>query len=69
MMGVLFYASHIKKNMKQQMVLERLQELGVTQTKTGQSVYELKYQDLLVELVLAEMRQVDIDHPSHTWFR
>jgi hypothetical protein len=68
-MGILFHASQMKKNMKQEMVLERLLELGVKETQTGKSVYELDYEDLLIELVLAEMRQVDVEHPDHKWFR
>jgi 3-deoxy-D-manno-octulosonate 8-phosphate phosphatase KdsC-like HAD superfamily phosphatase len=59
----------LQKQMKQQFVLDRLLELGVTHTHYGQPIKELTYKELLHELVLAEMRQVDIDHPEHVWFR
>jgi hypothetical protein len=50
------------------MVLDRLLELGVKEHQ-GKSIHEIEYKVLLTVLVLAEMRQVDIDHPDHKWFR
>lgn len=68
-MGILYNSVQLQKNMKQEMVLDRLQELGVKVSQQGQSIHEVGYKELLFELVLAEMRQVDIDHPEHRWFR
>ncbi|MDF2854206.1 MAG: hypothetical protein K0Q87_57 [Neobacillus sp.] len=55
--------------MKHEMVLDRLLELGITQNQTGTSVHELDYEELKMVWVLAEMKQVDVDHPDHKWFR
>jgi hypothetical protein len=68
-MGLLYNATKLKKNMKHQMVLDRLIELGITQNQSGVSVHELDYDQLKMVWVLAEMKQVDIDCPSHRWFR
>jgi hypothetical protein len=68
-MGVLFDSIKLQKQMKRDMVLERLLELGVTTSQTGKSIHELSYDELKTLWVLAEMRQVDIDHPEHVWFR
>ncbi|OLS39113.1 hypothetical protein [Bacillus sp. MRMR6] len=68
-MGVLLKAMNLKKNMKQQIVLERLKELGVTHSQQGKVIEELDYNELKFELVIAEMNQVDIEHPDHKWFR
>jgi hypothetical protein len=59
----------LQKQMKKDLVLERLLALGVTTSQTGKSVHELGYDELKTLWVLAEMRQVDIDHPDHKWFR
>jgi hypothetical protein len=68
-MGVLYNAVKLKKQMKQQFVLERLLDLGVTHSQQGQPIQELSYKELQFELILVEMRQVDIEHPDHRWFR
>jgi hypothetical protein len=68
-MGILYNSVKLQKQIKQEMVLERLLELGVTKSQTGKSVHDLQYSELKTLWVLAEMRQVDIDHPDHTWFR
>lgn len=67
-MGLLLNATKLKKQMKHDMVLERLQELGVKEHQ-GKSIHEIEYKELLTVLLLAEMRQVDIEHPEHKWFR
>jgi hypothetical protein len=59
----------LQKQMKREFVLDRLYELGVTHSQHGQPIQELSYEDLKHHLVLAEMRQVDIEHPEHRWFR
>lgn len=68
-MGVLYNAMKLQKQMKHEFVLERFNELGITHTQQGKPIQELTYKELLHELVLAEMRQVDIDRPEHKWFR
>jgi 3-deoxy-D-manno-octulosonate 8-phosphate phosphatase KdsC-like HAD superfamily phosphatase len=68
-LGILNKAVHMQKQMKRDFVIDRLNELGITHTQQGKPIQELTYKELLHELVLAEMRQVDIDHPSHKWFR
>jgi hypothetical protein len=68
-MNGLYNSVKLKKDLKREMVLDRLRELGVNQSQEGKPIQKVTYQELLTELVLAEMRQVDIDHPDHVWFR
>lgn len=68
-MGVLYNSTKLQKNMKRDMVIGRLEDLGVTTNEAGTSIHELDYNELKRIFVLAEMRQVDIDHPDHKWFR
>jgi hypothetical protein len=68
-MGVLYKSMYLQKQMKRDMVIERLAILGVTVSQDGQSIHDMEYGELKTLWVLAEMRQVDIDHPDHTWFR
>lgn len=58
----------LHQELKRNFVIERLEKLGVT-THDHKSIYAMDYQELLPVLVLAEMRQVDIEHPEHRWFR
>jgi hemerythrin superfamily protein len=67
-MGILYNSVKLKNNMKKEMVIERLHELGVKEYQ-GKSIREIEYKELLSVLVLSEMRQVDIEHPEHRWFR
>jgi hypothetical protein len=70
-MGVLYDSMkkvQLHQEMKRNFVLDRLEKLGMTE-HDGQSIYTMDYKELLPVLVLAEMRQVDIDHPEHRWFR
>jgi hypothetical protein len=59
----------LHQEMKRKIVIERLEELGVTETQIGKSIYKIDYEELKIVLVLAEMRKVDIEHPEHRWFR
>lgn len=68
-MGVLYDAMKLQKNMKKQFVLERLIELGFTHSQQGKPLQELEYDEMKYELVLAEIRKVDVEHPDHKWFR
>lgn len=61
------FANSQMQNMKHDMVLERLKELGVLQTQLGQSIYDLDYDNLLYELVLAELKNVDVESRKQ-WF-
>jgi hemerythrin superfamily protein len=67
-MGILYNSMKLKNKMKKEMVIERLHELGVKEHQ-GKSVQDIEYKELLTVLVLAEMKQVDIEHPDHKWFR
>jgi hypothetical protein len=67
-MGLLYNSVKLKQKMKKEMVLDRLLELGVKEHQ-GKSINDIEYRELLTVLVLAEMRQVDIEHPEHKWFR
>jgi len=68
-MGILYNSVMQKQEMKRNFVIERLEKLGVTENQIGQSIHTLDYDELKTVLVLAEMRQVDIEHPDHKWFR
>jgi hypothetical protein len=61
------FANSQMQNMKRDMVLERLKELGVIQTQLGQSIYDIDYDSLLYELVLAELKNVDVESRKQ-WF-
>lgn len=54
---------------KKKLVINRLLELGVKQNQFGESINTLDLDELKFLLVIAEMKQVDIDHPEHKWFR
>lgn len=58
----------LQKNIKQKFVLERLLKLGVMESQTGQSVYELDYDELKYELVLASFRKIDSENAESKWF-
>lgn len=57
------------KEKKKQLVIDRLVSLGVLQNQYGEPLGSLDYDELKYLLVLAEMKQVDIHHPEHKWFR
>jgi hypothetical protein len=57
----------LHQEMKRKIVLEALLELGI-QTVEGKSVYELDYDELKYELVLASFRKIDIIRDSNKWF-
>ncbi len=46
-----------QEKMKRNVVLERLEELRITHTKQGQSIYTLGYASLKRELALASFRE------------
>jgi hypothetical protein len=59
--------SKLHQEMKRKIVLEALLELGI-QTVDGKSVYNLSYDDLKYELVLASYRQIDRQKEEGKWF-
>jgi hypothetical protein len=61
-------AKGLELELKKQFVLEKLVALGVTETDTGKSVYELDYADLKQQWVLAEFRKIDNECGSAQWF-
>jgi hypothetical protein len=70
-MGVLY--DSIKKvqlhqELKHKFVLERLRKLGVTHSQQGKSIHDLDYEEAKYELVLAEMRQVDVENENQRGF-
>lgn len=60
--------SQLHQELKRKIVLERLLEIGVHTTKDGSSVYDLSYDDLKYELVLAEFRYIDLNNSNNGWF-
>jgi hypothetical protein len=70
-MGILYDSAKkadVIQGMKQKMILEDLLKMGITETQEGVSIYQLSYDDLKYELVMASFRQVDIDNDSNGWF-
>lgn len=68
-MVILFKNANLHHEMKRRMIIERLEVLGVSQNQYRELIYTLDYEELITILIIAEMRQVDIDHPDHKWFR
>lgn len=61
-------ANQLHQTMKHQFVIVRLKDLGFQRSQTGKSLYELDYDEAKYELVLAEMRQIDVESDSNRWF-
>lgn len=59
---------NLQKNLKQKFVLERLLELGVRESQQGKSLYELDYDELKFELVLASFREIDAESEENKFF-
>jgi hypothetical protein len=54
--------------LKRKIVLENLLKLGVYTSQDGKSVYDLSYDDLKYELVLASFREIDRQNDEGKWF-
>ena len=67
-MGILYNSVKLQEKKKQEIVLKRLQELGVRESQQGQSIHDLDYEELKYELVLAEIRAVDVSSSENKWF-
>lgn len=67
-MGILYDSVKMQQELKQKFVLEKLLEIGITESQQGISVYELDYDELKSELVLASFRQIDIQNDQNKWF-
>jgi hypothetical protein len=59
--------SQLHQEMKRKIVLEAILELGI-HTVDGKSVYDLSYDDLKYELVLAFFRQINRQNDEGKWF-
>lgn len=57
-------SSTLLQNHQHNIILNRLQELGVKESRCGKSLHDLDYHSLKRELVLVR----DFDHPSEQWF-
>jgi hypothetical protein len=68
-MNGLYNSVKLKKDLKRELVLDRLPELGVNQSQEGKPISEMDYESLKYELVLAEIRSVDIESSENRWFR
>lgn len=58
----------LHQEMKQKFVIERLLAAGITHSRSGKSIYELDYDRLKEELVLAAFREIDTETSSNGWF-
>ncbi|UYG93210.1 hypothetical protein [Cytobacillus firmus] len=70
-MGILFDSVENPSLIKQMMrknYLEKLEKLGITESRDGISIYSLDNKSLNRELTLAHFRKTNIDHDSHKWF-
>lgn len=70
-MGILFESVKDPSLIKQMMrknYLEKLEKLGITETRVGTSIYSLDNNSLKRELTLAHFRKANIDHDSNKWF-
>jgi hypothetical protein len=68
--GVLYSVKQIDvvKNMKKNIVLDRLLELGVQESQQGKPIHTLSYEEMKYELVLAEFRKIDVETDANKWF-
>ncbi|MBG9549749.1 hypothetical protein [Cytobacillus firmus] len=70
-MGILFDSVENPSLIKQMMrknYLEKLEKLGITESRDGISIYSLDNKALNRELTLAHFRKTNIDHDSNKWF-
>ncbi|WP_026582146.1 hypothetical protein [Bacillus sp. J33] len=70
-MGILFESVKDPSLIKQMMrknYLEKLEKLGITESRDGTSIYSLDNNSLKRELTLAHFRKTNIDHDSNKWF-
>lgn len=70
-MGILFDSVENPSLIKQMMrknYLEKLEKLGITESRDGISIYSLDNKSLNRELTLAHFRKTNIDHDSNKWF-
>lgn len=61
-------SKQLHQDWKRNFVIERLEKLNVRQSQDGKSIYELDYESLKIELVLAEFRKIDMDCDAGKWF-
>lgn len=58
----------VKPQTKRQFVLDRLLEKGIIRSQQGLSIFDLDYEELKYELVLAAYREIDTESSSNSWF-
>ncbi|MGF3103671.1 hypothetical protein [Rossellomorea sp. DUT-2] len=67
-MGVLFDSIKFSQETKSQGMISELLTLGVTETKSGTSIYNLNYYDLRQELAIAKFRNRNVESSENGWF-
>ncbi|MFC7783326.1 hypothetical protein ACFQWC_02400 [Rossellomorea sp. GCM10028870] len=67
-MGVLFDSIKITQETKSQGMISELLTLGVTETKSGTSIYDLNYYVLRQELAIAKFRNRNVESSENGWF-
>ncbi|WP_313804769.1 hypothetical protein [Cytobacillus sp.] len=59
---------NVHQEIKRNIILEDLLTLGITESQQGISVYELDYDELKYELVMASFKKIDIQNDQNKWF-
>ncbi|MFE8697946.1 hypothetical protein ACFYKT_16515 [Cytobacillus sp. FJAT-53684] len=67
-MGILYDSVKMQQELKHKFVIEKLLEVGITESQEGTSIYELDYEELKYELVMASFRQIDTQNDQNKWF-
>jgi hypothetical protein len=53
---------------KRQHIIQELLNKGITENKQGKNVYDMDYEELKYELVLAAFREIDAERDDNKWF-
>jgi hypothetical protein len=53
---------------KRQHIIQELLDKGISKSKTGKSIYDMDYEELKYELVLAAFRDIDSEKDANKWF-
>jgi hypothetical protein len=64
-LGILFDSVMSRKR---KLLIEELTKLKVFKSQTGKSIYDLDYEELKYELVLASFREIDTNSDDGKWF-
>lgn len=60
--------AEVTSQMMRNFVIERLLELGIRESQTGVSIYDLDYEALKYELTLAAFREIDVMSDANKYF-